>query len=94
MSRINTGGVIKGGLVAGLIINISQTILNVPVLGPMMQAELAARNLPEVTGAAIGIFVVMCFVLGLLLVWLYAAVGLAWARAHEQPSVSDWSCGR
>ena len=34
MSRINTGGVIKGGLVAGLIINISQTILNVPVLGP------------------------------------------------------------
>ena len=74
MSRINTGGVIKGGLVAGLIINISQTILNVPVLGPRMQAELAARNLPEVTGAAIGIFVVMCFVLGLLLVWLYAAV--------------------
>jgi hypothetical protein len=30
---INTGGVIKGGLVAGLIINIGETILNIPVLG-------------------------------------------------------------
>ena len=74
MSEINTVGVIKGGLVAGLIINISQTILNVPVVGPRMEAELAARNLPDVGGAAVATFVVMCFVLGLLMVWLYAAV--------------------
>jgi hypothetical protein len=74
MSRINTGGVIKRGPVAGLIINTSQTILNVPVLGTRMQAELAARNLPDVGGAAIGILVAMCFGLGLLMVWLYTAV--------------------
>lgn len=74
MNRINTGGVIAGGLVAGLIINISQTILNMPVVGARMQAELAARNLPNVEGAAIGIFVALCFVLGLVTVWLYAAV--------------------
>ena len=74
MNHINTGGVIKGGLVAGLIINISQTILNVPVLGTRMEAELAARNLADVEGATVAIFVAMCFVLGLLMVWLYAAV--------------------
>lgn len=74
MDRINTGGVIKGGLVAGLIINLSQTILNVPVLGARMQSELAARNLPAVEGGAIAVFVVMCFGLGLLMIWLYAAV--------------------
>jgi hypothetical protein len=28
---INTGSVVKGGLVAGLLINISETILDVPV---------------------------------------------------------------
>ena len=74
MSEINTAGVIKGGLVAGLVINISQTLLNTVVLGPQLEAALAARNLPNVGGGAIGIFVAMCFVLGLLMVWLYAAV--------------------
>jgi hypothetical protein len=71
---INTASVIKGGLVAGLIINISETILNIPVLGTRMDEELAARNLPPFNPAMIGVFVVMCFALGVFLVWLYAAI--------------------
>ena len=71
---INTGSVIKGGLVAGLVINISETILNLFVVHDRMIAELAARNLPEIGNAAIGVFVVMCFALGVLTVWLYAAI--------------------
>jgi hypothetical protein len=74
VGNINTAGVIKGGIVAGLIINISQTVLNIPVVGAQMEAALAARNLPDVGGAAVGIFVALCFALGLLMVWLYAAV--------------------
>jgi hypothetical protein len=74
VGSINTAGVIKGGLVAGLIINISQTLLNVPVLGPQMEARMAALNLPPVGGSTIAVFVVMSFVLGILMVWLYAAV--------------------
>jgi hypothetical protein len=35
---------------------------------------MAARNLPPVEAATIGLFVVMCFGLGLFLVWLYAAI--------------------
>jgi hypothetical protein len=74
MGGINVSGVIKGGLAAGLIMNISQTILNVPVAGAQMEAELAAHNLPSVGGPAIAVFVVETFVLGLVTVWLYAAM--------------------
>ena len=83
MNRINTSGVIAGGLVAGLIINISQTLLNMPVVGARMQAELAARNLPNVEGAAIGIFVALCFMLGLVTVWCTPRCGPVSAPARR-----------
>ena len=68
------GRVIVGGLVAGLIVNIGETILNVPLAGEEMAQALQARNLPPVGGGAIGYFVIMCFLLGVLMVWTYAAV--------------------
>jgi hypothetical protein len=71
---INTASVIKGGLVSGLIINVGEFLLNVPVIGARMEAELAARNLPPFDNAMIAVFVVMTFGLGLFLVWLYAAI--------------------
>jgi hypothetical protein len=74
MSGINTRGVIVGGLVAGLIINISEAILNMPVLGAEMETALRALNLPAIGGSAIGVFVVMSFLVGIALVWLYAAI--------------------
>lgn len=74
MARINTRGVVVGGLVAGLIINVSEYILNEPVLGARMAAELTAHNLPPIGGNAIAVFVILGFVLGLVLVWLYAAI--------------------
>lgn len=74
MSQINVGGVVRGGLAAGLVMNISEFVLNVPVAGEQMNAELAARNLPPVATNQIAVFVVLTFVLGLLTVWLYAAI--------------------
>ncbi len=74
MAGINTGRVIAGGLVAGLIINISETILNAFAVSRQMDAALAARNLPPVTGGAIAYFVLWGFATGILLVWLYAAI--------------------
>ncbi len=74
MAGINTAGVVKGGLAAGLVMNISETILNVPVAGAQMEAELVARNLPPVAGGAIAVFILICFAVGLLTVWLYAAI--------------------
>jgi len=74
MSRINMKAVSLGGLAAGVVISVSEAILNVPVLGGGMEAALAKLNLPALGGSAIATFVVMSFVLGMVLVWLYAAV--------------------
>ena len=74
MARVNTKGVVIGGLLAGLIINISEAILNTAVLGAATKAALSERNLPPVGGGAIGIFVVGAFVVGIVLVWFYAAI--------------------
>ena len=74
MGRINVGRVVAGGLLTGLVINIGETILNTVVLGAAMEASLRARNLPAVGGGAIAGFILLCFVLGLSIVWLYAAM--------------------
>ena len=74
MAGIRTGRVVVAGLVAGLIINIGESILNVPLAGEALAEALQARNLPPVGGGSIAYFVGMCFLLGILMVWLYAAV--------------------
>lgn len=74
MAGIRMGKVVLGGLAAGLIINIGETILNIPLLGDEMALALQARNLPNVGGGAIAYFVGVCFLLGIIIVWTYAAV--------------------
>ena len=74
MGRINTGRVILGGLVAGLVINIGESILNIPIIGAESDAALQALGLEPIGGRAIAVFVAMGFLLGLLTVWLYAAM--------------------
>ena len=74
MGTINVGRVILGGLLAGLVVNIGETILNLAVVTEGMEAALHARNLPPVEGAAIGGFVILTFALGLVTIWLYAAI--------------------
>jgi hypothetical protein len=72
--HIDMTRVVLGGLLAGLVINISEFVLNGMVLGADMQAALARLNLPPVSGNAIAVFLVMGFILGIVLVWLYAAI--------------------
>lgn len=74
MREINFAGVLKGGIAAGLIMTVSEFVLNEPVAGAQMTAELAARNLPPVGGAAIAVFTVITLLTGIFTVWLYAAI--------------------
>ncbi len=74
MAGISTRSVFVGGLLAGVIIDVSEYLLNGPVLGRKLEAALQARNLPPVGGAGMAVFLVGGFVLGWLLVWLYAAI--------------------
>lgn len=95
MSQINVGGVVKGGLAAGVVMNISEFVLNVPVAGEQINAELAARNLPPVATNQIAVFVVLTFVLGLLTVWLYAAIRPRFGAGPTTAMIAGvfvWAC--
>jgi len=74
MSRINLGRVIIGGLLAGLIINFGEFILNGVLLEEEMTAAMAALNKPPVDQGMIVWFVLLGFGLGCTLVWTYAAM--------------------
>ena len=74
MGRINTTRVIFGGIVAGLVINVSQFVLNMVVLAGDTAASMARLNLPPIGGSAIATFVALGFAGGLGMVWIYAAM--------------------
>ena len=74
MGRINTTRVILGGIVAGLVINISQFVLNMVVLAGDTAASMARMNLPPIGGSAIATFIALGFVGGIAMVWVYAAM--------------------
>jgi hypothetical protein len=74
MGGINVGRVVLGGLLAGLVIDVSEYLLNEVVLGEQMAAAMRRLNLPPVGGGAIGVFVVLGFALGIAAVWVYAAI--------------------
>ena len=75
MGQINTARVIVGGLVAGVVINIFESVLNGVVLAK--QWEEVMRGLgktPTFSGSQILGFIGTGFATGLFLVWLYAAI--------------------
>ncbi len=74
MGKINAARVVAGGLVAGLVINIGETVLNLGVIAEQSAAAMDALGLPPVSGAAAMVFVVFGFLLGVALIWLYAAI--------------------
>ncbi len=94
---MNVSGIIKGGLVAGLLINVSEFVLNMMVM-PM----------PEGAGGSIGFWVVYAFVMGLLTAYLYALIRprcgagpktgvcaglLVWALHTLLPAGGMWNMG-
>jgi hypothetical protein len=72
---MNYGRVILGGLVAGLILNIGEFVLNAFILHNSMVEWAKAHNLPEDPGPAfLAAAVGLTFVLGIVMVWLYALI--------------------
>jgi hypothetical protein len=74
MNKINYGRVILGGLVCGLILNIGEFVLNAVVLAEHMKTFNAAHNFKDPTGSQIGIVLALTFLLGIVIVWVYAAI--------------------
>src|SRR5262245_66257111 len=74
MKEINLARVLLGGLLAGIVIAIGESVFNGVLFAPDVEAAMARLNLPPVGGGAIGIFVTISFALGISAVWLYAAI--------------------
>lgn len=87
MGRINLGRVLIGGLLAGLLINIGEFILNGVLLAEEMNAAMTALNKPPVDNSMIVWFVLLGFGIGFMTVWLYAAI-----RPRMGPGVQTAVC--
>ena len=74
MGKVNLGRVILGGLLAGLIINVSEAVLNTVVIAAPMEELLRTHNLPPVGNSAIFTFIFLGFLLGIVTIWVYAAI--------------------
>ena len=73
MGKINWTRVILGGLVAGVIINIFEYVLNGVVLAKDMEAAISALG-RHMGGGALAMFIAWGFLVGIFAVWLYAAI--------------------
>ncbi|HYL79072.1 MAG TPA: hypothetical protein VEU96_33080 [Bryobacteraceae bacterium] len=75
MGRINWPRVILGGILAALIINVAEYLINAVVLAKDWSANLANLHLPPDIGMnAVVIFNITGLVVGVITVWLYAAI--------------------
>jgi uncharacterized membrane protein len=71
---MNFGRVFLGGLLAGLIMNIGEFVLNTKVLGPQMMAFFSQHGFKEPGSNFIVVAVILTFILGVVAVWLYALI--------------------
>jgi hypothetical protein len=97
---INTQKVVVGGLVAGVVMNVVDFVIFGYLLRGRMDAELAAAA-PTLVGKGMGggtiaAHVISDFVIGILLVWVYAAMrprfGPGMGTAAKA-AIPIWVCG-
>jgi hypothetical protein len=103
MGKINMSRVILGGLLSGLVISIGEILLNGLILGKEWEEAMRALNRPPLGVDVTIFFTVLCFALGILAVWTYAAMRsrfgpgprtaitaglLVWGLAYLYPSAS------
>ena len=74
MNKINLGRVLLGGLVAGLVLNVGEWLLNGKVLATEMGEFFKRCGFPQPGNKFLVIAVVITFVLGIVLVLGYAAI--------------------
>jgi len=74
MGKINMQKVLIGGLIAGVVLNVVDSVMFGVVLKTQMAAAMQALGKPAMTNAQIPWFVFLDFVGGIAIVWLYAAM--------------------
>ncbi len=79
-ANINTQKLLVGGLAAGLVLNIIDFLSNAVILADRMRADANAfkagmgDEMAAMGGGQIAVYVFFDFIIGILLVWTYAAI--------------------
>lgn len=74
-TTINWKRVVLGGLVAGLIINVVEFVVNGVILKENWAAAMKAIGRPgEISGAQMVAFNIVGFLIGIFTIWLYSAI--------------------
>ena len=73
MGKINWGRVFLGGLLAGVVVNVFESVTNGVVLAGQWDAAQRALGHP-MPPSAVPIFIVWGFLVGIAAIWLYAAL--------------------
>ena len=85
MGSINLTRVLLGGLLAGFVLSVGEYVLNEIVLGAQWDALQADLNIGEATLWQAVAFIVMTLAVGIVLIWIYAAIrprfGAGWKTA-------------
>ncbi|MFN0084821.1 MAG: hypothetical protein ACKVX9_05495 [Blastocatellia bacterium] len=87
MNKINMGRVLIAGLVAGVVLNFGEFLFNSVLLAKTMEEELRKLNLGPPTNTFIIRAVGVTFMLGIAMVYLYAAI-----RPRFGPGVKTAVC--
>jgi hypothetical protein len=74
MGGINVTRMILGGLLAGLVLNIGEYVLNGLILAEQLSAFMAESGMGEFGAGQMASFVILTFLLGIVLIWIYAAI--------------------
>jgi hypothetical protein len=71
---MNYARIVLGGLVAGLVLNVGEFVLNEVLLKEQMEEMFRRFNIPTPSGSFIAVAVILTFALGILIVMLYAMI--------------------
>lgn len=74
MGKINMKGVVLGGLLAGVVLNVVDYVLYGVVLAKDFEAAMQALGKGPISGSMIVWFVILDFLYGIGLIYLYAAI--------------------
>jgi hypothetical protein len=74
MGRINLGRVILGGIVAGIIINVFEFVLNGVLLANQWLDLMVSIHRPALGSSGIIEYNIFGFAIGLVAIWTYAAI--------------------
>ncbi|MBI2403326.1 MAG: hypothetical protein HYW06_09100 [Gemmatimonadetes bacterium] len=88
MGKINWGRVIAGGLLAGVVLNVFDFVVNGWLLSDQWTAAMTALGKGQMGGSMIIWFMVVDFLLGIAAVWLYAAIR---PRFGAGPKTAAWA---